>query len=275
MDKVDYKSILAQNGFNFNKSLGQNFIFDENLLNAIVTDSGIGIDDTVVEIGVGAGSMTNILAQNCKKVIGYEIDKRLSDVHQKTLLYKNIEMHYQDFLKVSDDDLKNLGEYKVVANLPYYITTPIIFRLLECNNPPSSITIMVQKEVADRIVARPATSDYGVLSVTVALHCTAKIIRKVPRTAFVPAPNVDSAIVYLNKNITPISNIPKISKLVKIAFSNRRKMLTNNLMQGYGITKDQAINAIKAINVKETIRGEILSMEQFVDLNKSLSDIIK
>ncbi|MCL1953768.1 MAG: 16S rRNA (adenine(1518)-N(6)/adenine(1519)-N(6))-dimethyltransferase, partial [Firmicutes bacterium] len=159
---IDYKFVLQSQGFEFKKGLGQNFVFDTNLLNAIATDADIQSSDTVVEIGVGAGSLTNIIADRASRVVGFEIDKRLQAVHKLTIQRDSVEVKYKDFLQLNDNDIVSFGVYKVVANLPYYITTPIIFKLLESNNPPKSITIMVQKEVANRIVAKPNTPDYGV-----------------------------------------------------------------------------------------------------------------
>ena len=268
--RIDYGQVLADCGFGYNKALGQNFVFDTNLLNAIAVDSGVCKSDTVLEIGVGAGSMTNVLAKLANKVVGFEIDSRLRSVHQLTLQCDNIEIFYRDFLKVSESEIVKFGEYKVVANLPYYITTPIVFKLLESANPPSSITIMVQKEVADRLIASPNTSQYGVLSVTVALHCKVRLLRNVSKAAFVPQPSVDSAVVHLTKNVDNTLDIARITKLIKVAFGNRRKMLVNNLMQHFNFTKVYLLQALDTVGISHTARGESLSVEQFVALSDAL-----
>jgi 16S rRNA (adenine1518-N6/adenine1519-N6)-dimethyltransferase len=256
-----YSKILKQFGFGYKKSLGQNFVFDTNLLSAIVQDAGITSQDTVVEIGVGAGSLTAAIASVAKRVIGYEIDRDLRAVHEIVLTQPNVELRYRDFLQESDMEMQ---DYKVVANLPYYITTPIIFKLLECDNPPSSIAIMVQKEVADRIVAQPNTPEYGILTISTALRCVARITRVVSRNVFVPVPNVDSAIVVMHTldNIDT-HNARHVSNLAKAAFGNRRKTLLNNLKSNYGLTRECAEQALRDTNIDARARGEILSTQQY------------
>ena len=249
--------------FNFKKKFGQNFISDTNLLKAIVADAEINKDDVVLEIGAGAGALTKELSLASKRVVSYEIDLELKE-QLLSLGLKNVEFRFEDFMKV---DLKEFKEsFKVVANLPYYITTPIIFKLLEETDNLISLTVMVQKEVAERIVA-DTSGDYGVLSVMLAFYGEAKINRIVKRNMFYPEPNVDSAVVTLK--IEKKYDIDKIafSKFVKTAFSMRRKTLFNNLSTIY--SKDLLKQTFTEDFLKR--RAETLTVDEFVEAYKKIS----
>lgn len=251
---------------NFKKQYGQNFLTDTNLLSAIVADSGVTSSDTVLEIGAGAGALTQIIAKNAKNVVSFEIDKELSDVLNKNLAaYNNVNLIFGDYLKYSADQIKELvgSNYHVVANLPYYITSPLISSFLNSENPPKSLTIMVQKEVAERICANPKTKDYGVLSIMVGLCGIPKITRIVKRQMFTPAPNVDSAIVHIDIQGVP-RDYNKIIEFVKLCFFARRKTLSNNLSRNY--SKQQISQAFNALNISSAIRAEELTQTDFINL---------
>ena len=249
--------------FNFKKKYGQNFLTDKNLLNAIVRDAGINKDDFVVEIGAGAGALTEVLSQNAREVLAFEIDEELRET-LLSLQLKNVNFRFEDFMKV---DLSELNEpFKVVANLPYYITTPIIFKLLEETDKLLSLTIMVQKEVAERMVAKPS-GDYGLLSVMLAFYGEAKITRIVKRNMFQPEPNVDSAVVTLEIQKRFDVDKKKFYNFVKTAFSMRRKTLLNNLSTLYDKEK------LKRVFGEEFLkrRAETLTIEEFVEAYKKIN----
>lgn len=273
MDKL--YNILKDLNFKFNKQFGQNFITDENLLDSMVTDSGITSEDTVVEIGTGAGTLTKAIAKVAKRVVSYEIDRNLMPVLSHTLagLDDTVEVIFKDILKVSDKELADLvvGDYKVVANLPYYITTPIIMRFLESDYPPTSLSIMVQKEVAERLTAKCDTEDYGAITVAVNLVADVKVTRVVGRKMFVPEPKVDSAIIRLDINKQKYScDVEKVKKLVKASFIMRRKTLINNLIMYCSKTREELAQIINSMGLDERVRGEVLSCEQFILLYEKL-----
>ena len=254
--------------FNFKKKYGQNFLSDKNLLKAIVGDAEVSKDDTVLEIGAGAGALTQELSLSAKKVIAFEIDTDLEET-LLSLNLKNVTFIFQDFMKVSLKDFeKDLDRYKVVANLPYYITTPIIFKLLEESEKVESLTIMVQKEVAERIVCEAGSKDYGILSVMIKFYGEAKINRIVKRQMFNPMPNVDSAVVTIKIDRAKYTSInrEKFSKLVKTAFSMRRKTLLNNLSSLYS----KEILKSKFDEKFLTRRAESLTIDEFINLYKIL-----
>ena len=262
--------ILSENNFRFNKQFGQNFIFDKNLLSAIVKDSGITKQDDVLEIGAGAGTLTKIIASSAKKVVSYEIDKNLVPILQENLAeVENSNVVFADALKTDIFEIENNfdGEYKIVANLPYYITTPLIFKFIEQTKKVQSITIMVQKEVADRLVAKKGSKDYGTISIILDFYGNVKILRNVPRRMFIPPPNVDSAMVQIDlvKNKFD-ANEDIFKKLVHSAFAMRRKTLLNNLSQGFGISKFEVEEILTQAKLSPTIRGEQLSTEDYVRL---------
>lgn len=251
------------------KKYGQNFLTDTNLLRAIVADSGITSQDNVLEIGAGAGALTKELAKAAKQVLSYEIDINLKDILDESLKdCSNVKVIFKDFMKVDEGEIADIQSsgYKVVANLPYYITTPIIFKLLDFERLPQSITIMVQEEVAQRITAKEGTEQYGALTVGVQSFWKASVTRKVRREMFTPRPNVDSCVVKLEYN--PLYQVDReiLRKVTKSAFHMRRKKLTNNLMQDFGLTREEAEALLIKLNLSVDIRGEMLSVEQFVKL---------
>ena len=269
----DIKTILAECGFGFKKQFGQNFITDKNLLSSIVALSGVEEGDTVVEIGCGAGTLTRALAEKAERVIGFEVDKALQPVLARTLSgLENVEVIFKDFLKVNMEEFESeTGKYKVVANLPYYITTPLIMKFVEEGKRCLSLSVMVQEEVALRLCAEPGTADYGAITAMIAPRADCKIIKRVPRTMFYPRPNVDSAVVKLDfKKKTDIDENYK--KVVQAAFLSRRKTLENNLVNYFKLTREQAQNALMRCGIDLKARGETLSYEQFARLAQYLKD---
>ncbi len=268
------KEILAENNFGFKKKFGQNFITDKNLLESIVSLAEVKKDDTVIEIGCGAGTLTRVLAGAAKRVIAYEIDTSLQPVLAETLAgLDNVEVVFRDFLKVNlKGEEENLGGYKVVANLPYYITTPLIMKICEQSKKCLSLTVMVQEEVADRLCAKENTPEYGSITAAIALRASAKIVKRVPRTAFIPRPNVDSAVVNLiiEDGRLPIKDKETYKKVVRAAFLSRRKTLVNNIMVVFGLPRAEAEEVVKKAGIDIKARGETLSPEKFA----LLSDII-
>ena len=268
----EIKEVLSKNAFKFNKRYGQNFITDTNLLSAIVADAGITDGDTVLEIGPGAGTLTAELAKAAKKVIAYEIDENLRPVLAETLAdFPNAEVIFKDATKATDEEIaeKTGGRYKLVANLPYYITTPAIMRFIESGNKPESITVMVQKEVGDRLVAKAGSAEYGAITAAVALEGEAKITRIVNRKMFYPVPNVDSCVVTITMNDRyEKEDKTKIKKLIRAAFAMRRKTLVNNLSSYFGMSKESAADAVVNAGFSATVRGETLSVDDFVRLSK-------
>lgn len=277
MSDLNVKDILISKGFHYNKALGQNFITDGNLLSAIVSDSGVDSGDTVVEIGTGAGTLTRAIAAKAKKVFSFELDKNLISVLDLSLKgLDNVEVIFKDVLKMTDGELKEIvgGEFKVVANLPYYVTTPMIMRFLESGLDVKSITVMVQKEVADRFIATVGSKEYAAVSLAVQMRGEARVTRIVGRQMFFPMPNVDSAVVKIDvdKNKLHGVDLSALSRLVRISFAMRRKMLTNNLMSGYGLSREKAIDVLLEADISPTVRGEALSLDQYVKVLNVLKD---
>lgn len=274
------REVLDRYGFTFSKGLGQNFLIDGNIVRKIVRSADIGKDDYVLEIGPGMGTLTEELALNAKKVIALEIDERLRPVLAETLdPYDNVEVVYGDVLKLPLREIieeKCGGQpVKVVANLPYYVTTPIIGRLIEENLPLKSISVMVQKEVADRMVAKPHTKDYGSLTLFVGFYTEPQIMMKVPKTVFMPQPKIDSSVIRLNvKKDLPDTNRDSYFKLVRAAFSKRRKTLINALST-YGLEadKEEIREALKRAGIEETVRGEDLHMDDYIRLARELPNL--
>lgn len=274
--------ILNKYKFVFQKKFGQNFLIDTHVLERIIYESGITKDDMVLEIGPGIGTMTQYLCENAREVVAVEIDKMLIPILTQDTLknYDNVTVINEDILKCDINKIveeKNAGKpIKVVANLPYYITTPIIMGLFENDVPIDSITIMVQKEVADRMQSGPGSKDYGALSLAVQYYSTAKIVANVPPNCFMPRPNVGSAVVKLTKHIDkPVK--PKDEKLmfliIRAAFNQRRKTLINSLnnAQNVPVTKEKVSEALDKMGLSQTIRGEALTLEQFAVLSDMLS----
>ena len=268
---MNIRQILKDNNFRFNHSLGQNFITDDNLLKDIVTKSGITSEDIVVEIGTGAGTLTRELAMVAKKVVSFELDKNLIQILNITLQgLDNVEVVFKDVLKLNDEELAEIigGKFKVVANLPYYITTPLIMRFLESSLDLESITIMIQQEVANRLVAKSNTADYGVITVAVELYGNANIVLNVPKTYFYPMPKVDSAVVKIDVNRTKYDDINRkeLMKLVKCGFAMRRKVLTNNLKSTYNMDRETAEGILTSVGLDIKVRGEALSIDDYIKL---------
>lgn len=258
-----------QKEINFKKSLGQNFIFDKNLLNSIATAGEVNKTDTVLEIGAGAGTLTEVLCERAKNVISFEIDKSLSVFLDKIATeHKNLQIVYADFLKADISKL-NLNSARVVANIPYYITTPIIFKLVEHKQLFKSILVLVQKEVAERFATQKNSKNYGVTSVELQAIFDVTCPKIIKKECFTPAPKVDSALVKLvPHNKFKIDNFNNFSAFVGSAFSMRRKTLYNNLKTKYD--KDKILFALKKLNILETVRPENLSITNFVDLYNCL-----
>ena len=271
-NNINLKDIIKGTNFRFNKALGQNFISDTNLLDAIVTDSGIETGDTVVEIGTGGGTLTRSIAKVAKKVFSFEVDRNLEPVLALSLQgLDNVEVVFRDVLKMKDEELEEIvqGEFKVVANLPYYITTPLVMRFLESGLNVKSLTVMVQKEVALRLVAEPNTPDYSAITLAVKMAGEAKITRNVSRNMFFPAPNVDSAVVKIDIDRHKLDgeDFALVHKLVRSAFLMRRKTLVNNLSQAFGISKQAATEKITSAGLDAMVRGEALGLDDYIKLS--------
>lgn len=281
MSKNDNQKNSRFDGHEFKKSLGQNFISDINLLSAIGEDSGVTENDFVVEVGAGAGTLTSIISDRCKKMISFEVDKSLEErLRIVEGSHPNLTVYFKDIMEVDLNDLsKYFNEsdegfsYKVVANLPYYITTPIIFKFLEDAKRLKSLTIMVQKEVGERIIAKPNSSEYGALSAMVNFYGNAKITRIVKRQNFYPMPKVDSCIVRIDIDNTKFNGVSSqaYKKIVRAAFNNRRKTLSHNLVHDLGLQKEKVNLAFQKLGLDEKIRGEALTSGQFVALINELN----
>lgn len=277
MEKI--RDVLKKHGFTFKKSLGQNFLTDENLLDSIAEAAGIGKSDTVVEIGCGAGTLTRALSKLAGRVYAYEIDRDLRPVLAETLAgCENTEVIFRDFSKENLGELyREIGEYTVVANLPYYVTTPIVARLLEEGAGVRGVCVMVQQEVAERFAAKEDTPEYGAITAAIALRGTAKIVKKVGRNMFYPAPNVDSAVVKIDftENALPVKDKDMYRKTVRCAFLNRRKTLENNLMKSFSLSRETAAEILNRAGVEEKARGETLSPKRLAALSDILCEYAK
>lgn len=271
--------VLQKYHFNFQKKFGQNFLIDSNVLENIVTAADISKEDCVLEIGPGIGTMTQYLAESAREVIAVEIDKMLIPILKDTLsAYSNVTIIQDDILKVDIQKLvndKNDGKpIKVVANLPYYITTPIILGLFESGVPLQSITIMVQREVADRMQVGPGTKEYGALSLAVQFYAKPEIMLNVPATCFMPRPNVGSAVIKLEryqKKPVDVKDEHFMFQLIRASFNQRRKTLVNGLSAGIPeVTKEKVVSALEKMNLSSIIRGEALTLEQFAALSNNL-----
>ncbi len=277
MEKI--RDVLKKHGFTFKKSLGQNFLTDENLLDSIAEAAGIGKSDTVVEIGCGAGTLTRALSKLAGRVYAYEIDRDLRPVLAETLAgCENTEVIFRDFSKENLGELyREIGEYTVVANLPYYVTTPIVTRLLEEGAGVRGVCVMVQQEVAERFAAKEDTPEYGAITAAIALRGTAKIVKTVSRNMFYPAPNVDSAVVKIDftENALPVKDKDMYRKTVRCAFLNRRKTLENNLMKSFSLSRETAAEILNRAGVEEKARGETLSPKRLAALSDILCEYAK
>ncbi|HGC9997173.1 TPA: 16S rRNA (adenine(1518)-N(6)/adenine(1519)-N(6))-dimethyltransferase RsmA [Streptococcus agalactiae] len=284
-DKTVTRAILERHGFTFKKSFGQNFLTDTNILQKIVDTAEIDKGVNVIEIGPGIGALTEFLAENAAEVMAFEIDDRLIPILAGTLArFDNVQVVNQDILKA---DLQTQIQafknpdlpIKVVANLPYYITTPILMHLIESKIPFAEFVVMMQKEVADRISAMPNTKAYGSLSIAVQYYMTAKVSFIVPRTVFVPAPNVDSVILKIVRRDQPVVSVQDedfFFRVSKVAFVHRRKTLWNNLTSHFGKSEDTKAKLEKALEIakiKPSIRGEALSIPDFASLADALKEV--
>ena len=274
-------AVLQKYQFNFQKKFGQNFLIDTGILEEIIEAAQITKDDFVLEIGPGIGTMTQYLCEAARAVVAVEIDTNLIPILKDTLAeYNNVDVLNEDILKVNISKLaeeKNNGKpIKVVANLPYYITTPIIMGLFESKVPIDSITIMVQKEVADRMKTGPGSKDYGALSLAVQYYATADIVLKVPASCFMPKPNVDSAVIKLTRHKdtqVKVSNEKLMFKIIRASFNQRRKTLANGLKNSpeLNFTREQVTEALASMGKSESVRGEAFTLEEFAKLTDILN----
>ena len=273
--------VLQKYNFNFQKKFGQNFLINTGILEDIIAAAEITKDDFVLEIGPGIGTMTQYLCESAREVVAVEIDKNLIPILADTLsAYDNVEVLNDDILKV---DIKTLAEernggkpIKVVANLPYYITTPIIMGLFESHVPIDSITIMVQKEVADRMQEGPGSKEYGALSLAVQYYADPEIVVNVPPSCFMPQPKVGSAVIRLTRHAEPPVNVENeklMFQIIRASFNQRRKTLANGLnnFPGLNLSKETIQQCIEELGVPVTVRGEALSLEQFAQLSNILA----
>lgn len=273
------KTLVDKHGFRLTKSLGQNFLVDNNILDKIIDAAEISEEDVVFEVGTGVGTLTYELAQRAKKVVAIEIDKNLIPILEETLTdFDNLAIVNQDILKTDIEELVRIhaggGPIKVVANLPYYITTAIIMKFLESNIKIDSFVLMVQKEVADRITARPSTKDYGSLTVAMQYYAKSEQVCKVPKNAFFPAPNVDSTVIKLSsieEKPVVISDEKLFFKVVRGSFSKRRKTLLNSLSTYEDFNKEVISSALEAAEIDGKRRGETLTIEEFAKLTNSVA----
>ncbi|MCC0645857.1 MULTISPECIES: 16S rRNA (adenine(1518)-N(6)/adenine(1519)-N(6))-dimethyltransferase RsmA [unclassified Clostridioides] len=269
------KEVVQKHNFKFSKSLGQNFLIDSNIIDKILDGARVAEGDNIIEVGPGIGTLTREMGKVAEKVVAIEIDKNLIPILKDTLSdLENIEVINQDILKVDIQELikdkLNGGPVKLVANLPYYITTPIVMKFLEEDIPVTDIVVMVQKEVADRMNAVPSTKDYGALSIAVQYYCETEIVAKAPRHMFIPQPNVDSTVIGLHVRAEKkydVHNEEIFFKTIKASFGQRRKTLLNSL-GGLGfLNKDEIREILKEANIDEKRRGETLSIEEFAVLS--------
>ena len=268
--------IIQKHGFMFQKKFGQNFLIDTRVLEKIVAAAGVTKDDCVLEIGPGIGTLTQYLAEAAGRVIAVEIDRNLIPILEETLAeHENVTVVNQDILKT---DIKGLADayhggrpLKVVANLPYYITTPIVMSLLEGEDLVDSITVMVQKEVAERMMEGPGSKEYGALSLAVQYYARPEIVANVPLNCFIPRPNVGSAVIRLTKHETPpvqVKDPKKMFQLIRASFNQRRKTLPNGIGNAPELpyTREQAAAALEKMGLSPAVRGEALSLSQFAEL---------
>ena len=275
------KAVLEKHHFTLQKKYGQNFLIDGNILEKIVTEAGITDKDFVLEIGPGIGTMTQYLCEAAREVVAVEIDRFLIPVLEDTLRsYDNVTVINSDILKLDLNAFiqeKNNGNpVKIVANLPYYITTPIVMELFESHAPIESITIMIQKEVADRMQVGPGTKDYGALSLAVQYYAKPQIVAIVPPSCFMPRPNVASAVIRLDRyteSPVKVTDEKLFFQIIRASFNQRRKTLVNGLMNGMnlGYTKAELGEILLSIGWKENIRGEALTIEEFAQLSNIIS----
>ena len=272
--------VLQRHNFTFQKKYGQNFLVDPNVLERVMDAAGVSGEDCVLEIGPGIGTMTQLLAERAGKVVAVEIDRNLIPILEETLApYSNVTVINEDILKLDvEEAIRVRGEgrpVKVVANLPYYITTPIIMSLLEGGAPLESITVMVQKEVAERMQAGPGTKDYGALSLAVQYYSRPEVVANVPPNCFIPRPNVGSAVIRLTRYGTPpvqAADPGKLFAVIRASFNQRRKTLANSLGNAPGLSasRERVAGILEEMGLPAMIRGEALTLEQFAELSDRL-----
>ena len=287
MDKLYSPATMAKirekHGFRHSKSLGQNFLTDINIIDAIIEGSEIGSEDLVIEIGPGMGVLTAAAAEAAGRVIAVEIDRHLIPILKDTLAeYDNIEIINADIMKTDLTELiesnRQAGRVRIIGNLPYYITTPIVMKLLEERVPADSITIMMQKEVADRIKAEPGGKTYGALTVAVGFYCTVSHVANAPKEVFVPRPKVDSTVIRLDIREKPpveLINEKIFFETIKNGFGQRRKTLLNSLTGVQGLAKEQIGEALKSAGIDPKRRAETLSLKEFAELANSIVSTLK
>lgn len=274
MDRAKTLEMLNKNSFKLTKSLGQNFLIDDTVLEDIITAADVNKDDEILEIGPGFGALTSLLLDRGKNVTAVEIDKKIIPILEEEFKdYNNFKIINEDVLKCDMDEIIGENEIKVLANLPYYVTTPIITKLIKGKSKIKSITIMIQKEVADRIAARPSTKEYGALTLLVNYYCQVFKVREVSPQAFIPAPKVSSTVINLiprNEKSVKLNDEALFFKIIKDAFSMRRKTLSNSLMP-LGLSKEDLIKVLTDSNIDPKRRGETLSIEEFAALSNKIS----
>ena len=275
--------LVKRHGFKFTKSLGQNFLIDDNIVDKIVAGAGIGPSDKIIEVGPGIGTLTREMASRAGALMAVEIDKNLIPILADTLGdFENVKIVNEDIIKADirgliDENLSG-GPVKLVANIPYYITAPIIMRLLEEDINVTDIVVMVQKEVAERMNAQPGGKDFGALSVAVQFYCDTEIVAKVPRHLFVPQPNVDSIVIALR--VRPerkyrVDNEDLFFKVAKAAFGQRRKTLLNSIASMGNLSKDMVKEALEEAGIDPKRRGETLSLDEFANLSNVIGNKLK
>ncbi len=274
---MDIKQIIKNSGFHFNKQFGQNFLTDEVLLENICDDAGVD-GGAVLEIGAGAGTLTRVLSRRSDRVVAFEIDRDLRPILDVTLSdCDNVKLITGDVMRYSMEQIEGLcgGKYKVVANIPYYLTSPLVMRFVDNATAAQSMTLTVQKEVAERLAARPATKAYGAISVAVQAVADVKLTRILPRNLFYPVPNVDSAVVRITfcRDKFGAVDTALFRKTVRSAFATRRKTLLNCLLSGFGLDRERAAEIIAECGFTPDCRGEQLSVEQFVALCERLKGV--
>jgi 16S rRNA (adenine1518-N6/adenine1519-N6)-dimethyltransferase len=276
------KDILDRYGFKFSKSLGQNFLIDGNIIKRIVEIAGLDEKSGVLEIGPGFGTLTQLLCKKANKVIAIEVDKSLIEVHKGTLDYPNLKIIYDDFLKVDvnkliEEEFKGL-DVKIVANLPYYITTPIIMKILEEKYKVSKIVVMVQKEMAQRLNSKPGTTNYGAITLAVQYRADTNIAMIVPNSVFMPKPKVDSAVIefrILPKPRIDVCDEKMLFKVIKASFAQRRKTILNGLSNSLNFSKDIINESLVSAGMNPGIRGEKLTLEEFGRISDEISKRVK
>lgn len=275
------KYILDKYGFKFSKSLGQNFLIDGNIINKIAETAELDENSGVIEIGPGFGTLTQVLCSKAKKVVAIEVDKSLEKVHKETLDYDNIKIIYEDFMKVDvvkliDEEFKGM-DVKIVANLPYYITTPIIMKILEERYKISKIVVMVQKEVAERLNSTAGTKEYGAITLAVNYRADTRIAMIVPNTVFMPRPKVDSAVIsfdILDKPRIQVLDENMLFAVIKASFGQRRKTLLNGLSNNLKLPKEEIKLALERAGIDPGLRGETLTLQQFGMISDEIIKLI-